>query len=290
MREYPIAEPLREQPTVEIVAVTPELAEKWLGANHGNRNQRKNAIAAYARDIRHGSWLFTGESIKFDWNGRMIDGQHRCEAVVSTGVPIRSLVVRGLDPRVQSVLDTNARRTAADALRFAGVDADAKSIAAVARVARAFESGGLRFATDSLGGQNVLTNTEVLAWANANPDVASAVAFASRVARPIGSTPAGIGFAVLLLMRLDPEATIEFFSSAAELRTRGNGDPRKAMLDAFSNIRDRARRAPTQAESLSIVFRSWNSWRQGKRLSIIRSTSSDGHGGITGVSIPKPVA
>ena len=46
-----------------------------------------------------GNGQTSGLSIQFDWDGRMIDGQHRCEAGIESGVTIRMLVVKGLDPR-----------------------------------------------------------------------------------------------------------------------------------------------------------------------------------------------
>ena len=277
--------PMHRGVTVQIETVTPEVAEQWLTANKDNRSQRPKAIAAYGRDMLTGEWLFTGESIKFDWNDRLIDGQHRLEAIVSTGATIQTLVVRNLDPKVQYVLDTAAKRTAGDALRFAGVSVQPKDIASIARVAITFEAGRLRNALDSA--KVDVTHSEVLAWHHANPDVETAVVFTSRVWKKVGGTIAGLGFAVLTLMRIDAGDTIEFFESSAEFRTNGTGDPRKAMLDAFGKIRSE-RRTPTPAEQLAIVFRAWNSWREQKDLKIIRSGATDGRGGITGVAIVEP--
>lgn len=285
LREVTLEHPMHRGVTIEVVTVTPDLATEWLGANHGNRNQRPKAIGAYARDIENDAWLFTGESIKFDWNDRLIDGQHRLEAVVKTGLSIQTLVVRNLDPAVQGVIDTAAKRSAANALQFAGVSVQTKDIASIAKVAINYEAGRLRTALDQ--SLRDVTHTEVTEWHKRNQDVEVAAAFATRVSRKIGSTPAGAGFAVLTLMRIDADATIEFFESSAEMRTRGTGDPRKAMLDAFAKIRS-DRRAPSVAESLAVIFRAWNYWRQERDLKLIRSASSDGHGGVTGVSIVEP--
>jgi len=286
LRAVTLNHPINKNITLDLVTITPSLASEWLGSNHNNRNQRGRKIVSYGRDMLNGEWLTTGESIKFDWNGHLIDGQHRLEAVAQTGITIVSIVVRGLDPRVQRVLDTNVRRSAADALEFAGVKLSAKDIASCARVGIAYESGMLTTALDNV--KVDVTNAEQIAWHDANPDIANAVALAQKVARPMGATVAGIGYAALVLERIDAADAIEFFLSAAELRTDGKGDPRKAMLDAFKMIRD-SRRAPTAAESLAIVFRAWNMWRAGSKLQIIRSGASDGAGGITGVTILKPI-
>lgn len=285
--EMRLDHPMKAGLRFELVDVTPALAKEWLTRNQGNRRQRDNVISAYVRDINADAWMVTGETVKFDWHGRLIDGQHRLEACIRSGKTISTFVVWGLDPEVQLVLDVNARRTAADALRFAGVDVQAKDIASIARVHSAYKSGVLKTALDPMSNLS-MTNNEVIEWHQRNPDVEHAAAFASKIARGIGSTPAGLGAAVLELLRIDAEATIQFLSSAAELRTDGAGDPRKAMLDAFANIR-RDRRAPSAAETLNIVFRAWNARHQAKQLRIIRSGASDHNGGVAGVSIPAPV-
>lgn len=287
LKPVTIDDPVNTRIKFELVKVTPKMAVEWLGDNHGNRNQRPRKIAAYSRDIRNGDWMTTGESIKFDYNGRLIDGQHRLEAVADTGIPIMSLVVWGLDPRVQRVLDTNAKRSAADALRFAGVQASQKDIAAVARVAVAYESGRLRTAFDNVTAD--LTNSETIEWADRNPEVESAIALARRVARPLGATPAGIGYAVLVLERIDGVAAVEFFMAMADKRTNGVGDPRKAALDAFDAIR-RHGRAPSAAESLNIIFRAWNAWRDKRSLKIIRSAAASASSGVAAVQIPGAVS
>lgn len=43
--------PINKRITLELANVDPDLAAAWLGDNHGNRNQRPRAVAAYSRDI-----------------------------------------------------------------------------------------------------------------------------------------------------------------------------------------------------------------------------------------------
>ena len=97
---------LDQQLRAEFETITPEKAEQYLGKNTGNRSYKTAKIAAYARDIASGSFVVTGEAIKFDWTGRLIDGQNRLAAIISAGAPITTLVVRGLDPGSQMYLDS----------------------------------------------------------------------------------------------------------------------------------------------------------------------------------------
>ena len=121
----------------QLMRVTPKLAEQWLGRNDSNRNIRPTKLAQLVRDMQGGRFALTGDSIKFDLNGNLIDGQHRLTAVRDSGIPIEVLVVRGLAPTVRAVIDTGATRSASDALRIAGKHAGSRSMAAAIRILRA---------------------------------------------------------------------------------------------------------------------------------------------------------
>ena len=67
-----------------VVLVTPELASKWLEKNIDNRNLRKNTINQYVNDMKNGKWSLVGDSITFDKDGILTNGQHRLYAVVQS--------------------------------------------------------------------------------------------------------------------------------------------------------------------------------------------------------------
>jgi len=267
--------------THEVVDLTPELAAKWLGRNLDNRNLRRHKVLQYARDMREGNWQTSGQSIQFDWDGRLIDGQHRCEAVIESGVTVRTFVVRGLDPRAREVIDTGAKRTASDALKFAGHTQDATLLAAVARIADARENGYLRTAMATSVPQ--LSNSDVIAWVDLNPEVTSAVLLSRRTGKAIGIQPSVWAYCLYELQKIDSGAATEFAESVADMRLEGKGDPRKVLLDIFHRAATGQRRKPEVAEGIYIVFRAWNAWATGQKLTqIIPGKSETG-----GNEIPK---
>lgn len=83
--------------TSRVVDVTPAIAEKWLAKNHeDNRAVVWHRVEAFANDMRAGAWKLTHQGVAFDEEGRLIDGQHRLQAVVHAGVTVRMLVLRGV--------------------------------------------------------------------------------------------------------------------------------------------------------------------------------------------------
>lgn len=106
--------------THRTMMVTPEQATKWLEANVSNRSVRPSRVKQYAEAMTEGKWLYTADPIRFDEDGRLIDGQHRLMAVAKAGVPVELQVVRGLSRDAQDAVDTGAARTASDALKVRG--------------------------------------------------------------------------------------------------------------------------------------------------------------------------
>ena len=75
-------------------SVTPALALEWLEKMGANRSVAQRYVEAFARDMRAGEWTLNGETIKFDVQGRLVDGQHRLWAVVQADVTVEMDVAR----------------------------------------------------------------------------------------------------------------------------------------------------------------------------------------------------
>lgn len=115
-----------------IELITKEFAEKALLRNEKNRPVAKLVVSKYAEAIKRGEWKLNGEPIIFDVDGTLVDGQHRLMAVSMTGLPIRSVVVRGVDLGSFNTINNGRSRTASDVLSISGK----KNSAVVAAAAR----------------------------------------------------------------------------------------------------------------------------------------------------------
>lgn len=85
----------------KVMDITPQQAAIWLQGNIGNRPVCKSQVDAMATDMINGEWALNGETIKIafdaEYNPILLDGQHRLNAVVQSGVTIKSLVVFSVD-------------------------------------------------------------------------------------------------------------------------------------------------------------------------------------------------
>lgn len=104
-----------------IETITPEIAKAYLEHNTTNRNPNKNQVAYYARMMSEGKWVLNGESIIFDSEGNLIDGQHRLMAVVLANTPIQAIVVRDVEHEAFITIDRGKTRSISDAFSIKGI-------------------------------------------------------------------------------------------------------------------------------------------------------------------------
>lgn len=83
---------------ITVDVITPEQAQEYLNNNAKHRPIKEKKVAEYMMEMEDGTWALNGKTICFDWNGRLLNGQHRLSAVVRSRVPLTTVVVRGLDP------------------------------------------------------------------------------------------------------------------------------------------------------------------------------------------------
>lgn len=99
-----------------VVLVTPELASKWLDKNISNRNLRQRTINQYVDDMKNGKWSLVGDSITFDKNGILTNGQHRLYAIIKSNTSQYFNVMRGIEHNMN--MDRPAMRSVSDNIRL----------------------------------------------------------------------------------------------------------------------------------------------------------------------------
>lgn len=125
----------------EEVNISPALAQSWMGGK--NRTLRIGAVTKYKEDILNGNWKLTHQAIAIDWNGNVIDGQHRLAAIIKSGMSVVMLVAFDSDPETFDILDTGVSRNASDALFINGMAArTSKIVCSIIPLITNFEASG----------------------------------------------------------------------------------------------------------------------------------------------------
>lgn len=281
-----VSEQTYEDPTLEFVDITPEMAEAMLGSNiENNRHLIQARVGHLIRDIRAGHWLNTAESIKFDTAGRLIDGQHRLAAIHQSQITTRMLVARGLHPDVIRVIDTGSPRTIAQALTMSGADLKNVSVTVgAAQLLNAWDMGAIISTASHVDKTNRLTSTEAVEYILDNVDTlqhAAAIAMATYSVLRI--PPTSMAAAYVLCARVAPESTATFFSRIIEGRRDGNDDPLSVIDRRVADDRYSGRRIP-QAVGMFYIIRAWNAWRDDKPIAKMLA----GIGGARPTAMPTP--
>lgn len=257
-------------PTMElrVERIGPDRARELLEKNRKNRTVRPQRVEQIARDITNGEWRLTGDSIKLNGDGTLLDGQHRLLAIIKAGVPVELAVARGVEMRAMKTIDTGAPRTLTDILRLEGE----KNYALLAASA----SWCWRYEHDALHYEHVSpSRTELLAWIDVNPGIRESV-LAGELARKRIVAPAsalaGIHYEAARTNRADADLFFEQLAHGAEIPADSPVLSVRRWLDNASRGRDKPRPVVTAA----MIIKAYNAWRSGL---VLRQLAWRQHGG-----------
>ena len=255
---------------IELISVTPELAAQWLATNTDkNRRLSKTTVQRYASDMIRNRWQPTGEAIKFDSDGRLIDGQHRLNAVVASKKNVQMLVVRDLSTEVIQVLDTGKPRSAADALTISGHTGSAPELAALARKIIAHEGGAgaiLRVKKIRIG-NSPITNKDIIDYCHSH-DLSDHIRFSHRMKYQAITAALNIGeyaFFHWLFGRINPQDAESFLGKVATLEDVPANSPVRALLQKLTRSA-----IPIDGKmKMHAIVTAWNAYRTKQPLTVI---------------------
>ena len=152
-----------------MIDLTPELAKQLLEINNSNRPHNQMHSSRLARDMTEGRWKFNGDTIRK--NGTtLIDGQHRCHAVMKSGVTVPVILVENLSSDVFDTIDSGRLRTTGDVLAIHG-EKNYTTLAAALSVVESYLNGSLEKGSV----RRPKSNAEILDIMKKYPDIRSSV-------------------------------------------------------------------------------------------------------------------
>lgn len=268
--------------------VTPVIASKFLAKNTHNRRAKFQVINRYMRDMQAGDWRYDGTPIRFtglfdpesdvsEWpsDAYLIDGQHRLQAIVKSGVTIRLLVATGLDGRVQETIDVGAKRTINDALTLMGK----KNVGALASALRSHWA----LKTENLRTNYGASVPELLEWFENNPALEESLLVAKRFSDIFGSTFAGMVAAIDYEMSsIDQEEATEFWEALrngvySDGRALEEGNPILVLRRQLLTKPFKGKGQEEKKKFYVWIAKTWNSWRKGEYVQRVVWRSGGSH-------------
>lgn len=245
--------------------ITPETAAVMLQLNKNNRPVNTRHVKSLAREIQEGRWQVNGDTIAFS-SDRLVDGQHRLMAIIESGIPVTTFVVRGVASESFLTKDSGKRRKTCDAMAINGVPW-ANSVAAVCLKVWQYFDGG------RIGTMNKSPSTsELMEIYEQHPDIQRSVQMISTKQRII--TPSLIASLHYLFSRHDQDAADKFLQDVLTGASLGPEDPvfllRQRLVD---NVASKSKLSYSYVAAL--VIKAWNLRREGKTAKQLKCNADE---------------
>jgi hypothetical protein len=253
--------------TVAFETFTPGRAQAILAScNLNNRTIRWKRVKTYAAAMMAGQWIDTGESIKFDVEGRLIDGQHRLLACIMADMPMSVMVVRGLPVEAFKAIDNGLPRKTSDVVQSSGIG-NSVAVSSSARMVLRWRSDCLR---DGSKEAKLVTRADILEFVDVNRDVIALAVTKSRAkaSRAWRINPTAIcAVAIELYLAERRDKFDEFYDSLVSGENLRSGDPRLTLIKWAAQA---PRTFEVASDHLWACVRAWNAWAQGEELKQIK--------------------
>lgn len=246
----------QKEPVLESVTLTPVLARLLLERNTDNRPISEVGLERIKRDIERNHWQFNGEPIIIAKDGQLNDGQHRCRAVVETGVPVRMVIVFGPQRDSRLTLDQGVTRTVGHYLTMLG-HTDSNALASVGNNIFSYQNLGYL----STNGRDRATKSECRDLVEETKGIAESLSFVSRKGAAAISSRSTLAFVHWALSRKAGErAANSFMSKLLSGANLPKGSPILYARNRLIEIKGKV----NLNEKAEMMFRAFNLWATGE--------------------------
>jgi hypothetical protein len=268
----------------DIETITPTQAAELLNANTDNRPIRDSRVAELTRAIREGRWRLTNDAIAMTGYshqkpGRLLNGQHRLFACTEAGLPIRVMVLYGADEGAYLVMDTGAKRVAADAI--GGQNRAEK--AAIATLLLHYERNTISI----LGKAGKYANDEIVAAVNSRPLIEETCATDMQGLRKIVRARSGVLAGFVLIREDNRRLADEFIANVLSGEGLVKDAPELALRNRLIAETARIRSNRTAGTTyMAMVIKAWNAKKSGGTMTRFQFSPGDAFPRVTAGATP----
>jgi len=250
------------------VLVTPIMAQEYLDSRKPpQRSTPARHIEELANAMQFGRWKYNGESLKFDKNYNMIDGQNRCLACIKSGKSFDTDIVYGLDNSAYLTIDLKAKpRSASDVLYMEG-EKNTRTLASGLAWLYAYKNKAIL-----LGGKTYWISPDVQQLKKVldlNPAIRESVLVAEKCKHLMGTGP--LTFLHYLFSKKDNDTAAVFFEQFGTGEGLSKGNPILFLRQRLLNDKINNKAKLPIGDKIASIVNSWNLIRLGKKAKSVSS-------------------
>lgn len=256
-------------PYVVVMSITPEIADFWLKTyNRSNRPLNDSHVIFLTSQMERGQWVeMNGNTISFNNDLQLNDGQHRLAAIVKSGLSFNFVVMVGVSKEAFMVMDTGRKRSGGDVLSIEGYKKYSLLSAAASFVLN-WDRGKFAAGAKKGGGKtkNSVTNTDILQFVKDNESIFLSQCDAAKKYYKTGDklvTESWLAALLHILSRVDAKSAERFIFQLAT----GTDIKYRTGLYFLRNKLSQAKLSDSKAiptkTKLAYIVKAWNSHRKG---------------------------
>lgn len=237
--------------------ITPEKAQEYLTMNKNNRRLIPSVVASYAKDLKEGKWIIGTSTICFDINGNLIDGQHRLQAIIKAGIPVRMEVKRNLSEDAFKAIDIGKIRQPKDMFSIAGIPYYSQ-LSGIIRLSLQFEKESFSRKGERLSNPEIWELYNVMADDYNNAARIGSTYYA--LYKDISVTFWAATYLHLTLTKKHPEEVVLKFFDELSDKVGTECDTIRLFRRKLRDMRELMGSLTRGSTLLVILIRTWNAW------------------------------
>ena len=242
--------------------ISPDLAKKYLEKNIKNRSLRHGVVRKYAESMKRGEWKITSAAISFDYNGILTNGQHTLHAIIESGVTIKRLVVRGLEPESFQNEDIGKNRCSGDIFSIHGIK-NSNSTASIAKLIYIHRLTGNPYHGAP---ESIPSTSQLLDLYYSDPDIESSAHFTTKSSflRKL-IRPSISGFCYYIFSKKNKDMADNFFNELIDGDYSYKNSPVKLLRDALA-LDLGSKRKISSHYKCSLIFKAFSIYLKGNSI------------------------
>ena len=247
----------------EMRVVTPRIAGEMLRRNPNNRKCKERHVKFLKGQMLSGAWVFDGQPLRFTESGALLDGQHRLTAIVESNTSQEFLIVSGIDSESFKVMDTGKNRSGADCFHIKGLDYSIDLAAAIKMIIN-IKDNTFR------GGNNGVTNAQLLEWYDNNPEILDIIKKSSVLNKAFSSIMSRSWIASLMFIfsQKNLEQSEVFMHKLCYGLDLSVNSPIYVLRKKLTEDKISTAKLPAK-DRIAIIIKAWNLHRKGKECKYI---------------------